>query len=84
MNPRLVLHQFGVFVCIRRIMKIRILETRDYRGTIGLRYAGEIIETENVELVKQLEAQGLAVQITTTKEIVNKTIKGGEEDEQQE
>ena len=44
-------------------MKIRILETRDFRGSIGMRSAGEIMDTEDIELVKQLEAQGLAVQV---------------------
>ena len=50
-------------------MKIRILETRDFRGSLGLKYAGEIIDTEDIELVKQLEAQGLAVKLNTIKNI---------------
>ena len=46
-------------------MKIRILKTRDFRGTIGFRHAGEIMDTENIELVKQLEAQGLVTKLNT-------------------
>ena len=50
-------------------MKIRILKTRDFRGTVGMRSAGEIMDTEDIELVKQLEAQGLAVKLNTIKNI---------------
>ena len=46
-------------------MKIRILETRDFRGSLGMRHAGEIIECNNIELVQQLEAQGLVVKLNT-------------------
>lgn len=46
-------------------MKIRILETRDFRGSLGLRHAGEIMDIEDIELVKQLEAQGLVIKLNT-------------------
>lgn len=65
MNPGLVSYQFGVFICYGDRMKIRILKTRDFRGTLGMRHAGEIMETEDIELVKQLEAQGLAIKLNT-------------------
>ncbi len=45
-------------------MKIRILKTRDFRGTLGLRHAGEIIDVEDLGLVAQLEAQELVVKLT--------------------
>ena len=40
-------------------MEYRILETRDFRGTFGLKHKDDIVEIENEELIKQLIGQGL-------------------------
>ena len=56
-------------------MKIRIIETRDFRGTFGLRHIGDIIETEDIELVKQFEAQGLVTRLSDVIEKEKTTVK---------
>lgn len=40
-------------------MEYEILETRDYRGTLGLKFKGEIVEIENSGLADQFIKQGL-------------------------
>lgn len=47
-------------------MKYEILKTIDFRGTLGLKHEGEIVEIENEELIKQFTAQGLIKPITNT------------------
>lgn len=62
-------------------MEYEILETRDYRGTLGLKFKGEIVEIENSGLADQFIKQGL-IQIKAEtssyvieKEVVSKEVK---------
>lgn len=59
-------------------MKYEILQTRDFRGTLGLKYLGEVVEISDPILIEQLIGQELIKlkQVETIKPTVE-TKEGG-------
>lgn len=52
-------------------MLYEILNTRDFRGTLGLKHKGDVVEIENPILIEQLIGQGL---IKLKQEVIKPTV----------
>ncbi len=51
----------------RMHLKFKILKTRDFRGSLGLKHQDEIVELEDQDLIKQFIGQGLIQEIVDRK-----------------